>query len=391
MKHALVVLLLFGCIAALTPRAGAQDLLFVSGRTEVFISSGGRLVMDSPVTSRGMNRWAWVNLAESATNVYNFDDSVATIAAASVDSTTPGRRADYVLRHVASPAMGTLGTSRVGSTIHHIMSVYLWNDLKGAVVGYRLKNTGTTAVTGRLSFEFYPRIDQTYTGHYLRWSAADTTAWYFRPALAHAMGARPLSAYPAGVRLSTGATFYKPGITAAESQPDSVRHRLMNELTFTTAVDSPGALRSMIHMNAGTVTIAPGDSTAPLYYAVAYDTGQVSMQAAITALVARYRSRFPSGVEPSGGMVPEAFALEQNYPNPFNPGTRVDFHLPAGGATTLKVYNLLGQEVAVLVDGVLPAGSYTARFDAGSLPSGVYLYRLTSGGKEETRRMLLVR
>jgi hypothetical protein len=88
---------------------------------------------------------------------------------------------------------------------------------------------------------------------------------------------------------------------------------------------------------------------------------------------------------------PAEFALEQNYPNPFNPLTLVTYQLPAASQVRLSVYNLLGQEVAVLVNERQDPGRYTVKFDAGSRPSGLYLYRLQADGFVQTRSMTLVR
>lgn len=85
------------------------------------------------------------------------------------------------------------------------------------------------------------------------------------------------------------------------------------------------------------------------------------------------------------------FHLEQNYPNPFNPSTLIGFQLPVSGQTRLSVYDILGREVAVLADGRMSAGSHRVTFDATGLASGIYIYRLESGGKTVTRRMLLIK
>jgi hypothetical protein len=89
--------------------------------------------------------------------------------------------------------------------------------------------------------------------------------------------------------------------------------------------------------------------------------------------------------------LPEEYSLSQNYPNPFNPWTRINYTLPASGRVILKVYNLLGQEVAELIDEVQDAGYKSASFDASGIPSGVYTYKLTAGGFSEVRKMLLVK
>ena len=80
-----------------------------------------------------------------------------------------------------------------------------------------------------------------------------------------------------------------------------------------------------------------------------------------------------------------------NYPNPFNPETTIRYALPHAGNVRLAVYDLLGQEVAVLVDGSRPAGHYTVRFDGGDLPSGSYVYRLQVGEEVVARTMTLVK
>ena len=86
----------------------------------------------------------------------------------------------------------------------------------------------------------------------------------------------------------------------------------------------------------------------------------------------------------------ERFELEQNVPNPFNPTTEIGYRKSEIGPTQLTIYDLLGREVAVLVDGVVAAGRHSVRFDGTGLASGVYIYRLESGGKVETRKMVLL-
>ncbi|MCZ7554896.1 MAG: T9SS type A sorting domain-containing protein [Bacteroidia bacterium] len=86
---------------------------------------------------------------------------------------------------------------------------------------------------------------------------------------------------------------------------------------------------------------------------------------------------------------PGSFHLAQNYPNPFNPSTKIHFTLSSAGQTTLRVFNLLGQQVATLVDAQLTAGTHTVNFDTRSLPGGVYIYRLESGNRSMAQKMML--
>ena len=90
-------------------------------------------------------------------------------------------------------------------------------------------------------------------------------------------------------------------------------------------------------------------------------------------------------------IVVNEFALHQNFPNPFNPQTTIKFSLPEAQLVNLSVYNMLGQQVMTLVDRELPAGYHTAKWFAGDIASGVYIYKLTSGNKSLTQKMLLMK
>jgi hypothetical protein len=103
--------------------------------------------------------------------------------------------------------------------------------------------------------------------------------------------------------------------------------------------------------------------------------------------------RVPSGVgvDPGAGALPTAYALHPNYPNPFNPATKIRYALPEATHVRLAVYDLLGREVATLIDGMQPSGWHEATFEAADLPSGVYLYRLDTPAGSVLRAMMLVR
>lgn len=83
------------------------------------------------------------------------------------------------------------------------------------------------------------------------------------------------------------------------------------------------------------------------------------------------------------------FMLDQNYPNPFNPITKINWQTPTGGHQTIKVFDVLGNEIVTLVDEYKPAGRHNVEFDATNLPSGVYIYQLLSGNFTQTRKMIL--
>jgi endo-1,4-beta-xylanase len=107
--------------------------------------------------------------------------------------------------------------------------------------------------------------------------------------------------------------------------------------------------------------------------------------------LANYVKNNPLGVEQTASKLPTNFQLEQNYPNPFNPTTNIDFSLPKNGYITLKVYNILGQEVATLFQGFHKAGAYKVNFNASQLASGVYIYRLQSENVSISKKLVLVK
>lgn len=89
--------------------------------------------------------------------------------------------------------------------------------------------------------------------------------------------------------------------------------------------------------------------------------------------------------------LPKEYALDQNFPNPFNPETRISWQSPAGSHQILKIYDILGNEVATLVDEYREAGIYEIIFDASKLSSGVYLYQLQADNYTFTRKMTLLK
>jgi hypothetical protein len=105
--------------------------------------------------------------------------------------------------------------------------------------------------------------------------------------------------------------------------------------------------------------------------------------------------RYPENETPSAvetvESLPSSFSLKQNYPNPFNPATTIEFSLSKSTLTTLRVYNVLGQEVAELINNEINAGTHRVNFNASNLPSGVYFYKLESDNNSQVKKMLLLK
>ena len=161
------------------------------------------------------------------------------------------------------------------------------------------------------------------------------------------------------------------------------------------------------------IVLAKTDSSVAVMFKDIGNTGSentaiVGVQAADTVGVAYWQGGYPSGNTPAantgvifkhtgatavapGPQAPATFALMQNYPNPFNPNTQIVYSLPRQLKTTLKVFNILGQEVATLVNEVQSAGQHSVNFNASNLASGVYLYRLQAGEFTSSYKMVLMK
>jgi len=104
------------------------------------------------------------------------------------------------------------------------------------------------------------------------------------------------------------------------------------------------------------------------------------------------KAQWLTDVEPTGnGVLVDEFRISQNYPNPFNPTTNIEFAIPENGLVSLKVFNVLGEEVAELLNKELASGTYNVNFDASQLTTGIYFYTLTSGNFVQTKKMLLLK
>ena len=112
---------------------------------------------------------------------------------------------------------------------------------------------------------------------------------------------------------------------------------------------------------------------------------------AVTSLKAAIIGLVVTGVRTAGGKEPIRFSLNQNYPNPFNPTTHIDYSVPQAEYVTLKVFNLLGEEMATLYAGYRQPGNFSATFDGGGFVSGVYLYRLSAGNFVDTKKFILLK
>ncbi len=116
-----------------------------------------------------------------------------------------------------------------------------------------------------------------------------------------------------------------------------------------------------------------------------------SLLAGFTPTSTVYSFDIPVGVETQDNNIPEYFVLNQNFPNPFNPSTKIKYSVPQSSNVVIKVFDILGNEIETLINEEKPIGTYEITWNAGSLPSGIYFYRLQTGSFVETKKMLLLK
>jgi hypothetical protein len=134
---------------------------------------------------------------------------------------------------------------------------------------------------------------------------------------------------------------------------------------------------------------SPDPDNVLVYFSVADTSGETATVGS-EAYVDFIDLTAPSGVEQLSGL-PSDFSLSQNYPNPFNPSTKIEYSLPEQSMVQLKVYDILGNEVATLVNEEQPAGTYRADFSGENFSSGFYIARLTTGNLTKTIKMTLMK
>ena len=128
-----------------------------------------------------------------------------------------------------------------------------------------------------------------------------------------------------------------------------------------------------------------------LDYSADWERQRQAWDTVVDEMWGAYRYNLPQTTTPSGSIIPVRYWLNQNYPNPFNPETTIGYHLPDQTRVTIKVFDVLGREVATLVDGVKGPGYESVKFNAHDLASGLYFYRLRADDFTETRKLLYLR
>ena len=266
------------------------------------------------------------------------------------------------------------------------VNVLAWTNDHFFLVQHTVSNGTAATLNGYLALAVLPYLSESYGAEIIDYDAASKVGYFYRSGEAPHVGIKVVSGDPY--------SFHSLDWEAYSTDPDNEVTTDAARCFLTTPPGFDGRLEAgpvgaIIHLTAGYREIAPGDS-ATVTYAILYGTTPEEVFAAGDSAQQRYDGVFTS-VAPVAGGLPEGYALRQNYPNPFNPSTQIRFEMPSSGFVTLKVYDMLGREVATLVNESLNAGTYEIPFSGERLPSGTYIATMQSGNFRATSKMLLMK
>lgn len=257
------------------------------------------------------------------------------------------------------------------------LNAYGWTDGGYIILKYNVKNAETNAMSAVVGLDIIPYLNEEYGYDTVTYNNSEGVIRFHRGSQEN-MGIKLLSA-----NLSSLYSFewYEDYYVDTDYWTWMHYGSLQPQYVSGTA-DGPVAITAQ-----DAVTLAPGESF-DVYYALSLGADEQTMLNNAAAAVAKYQSVFTSVQEPQ---LSTGFDLRKNFPNPFSRSTRITYNLPMPGMVSLKIFDVLGNETATLVNSKQPAGIHTFDFDASGLPSGIYYCRLSYDNQVKTSKMLLIK
>ncbi len=271
---------------------------------------------------------------------------------------------------ITTPPNGTLFNGPItyykGSCVLHMLRYTIGDSLFFAgmkayatdTANFKMKNATTDDFTAKMS---------SVAGQDLTWFIDEWVKQPNHPTYQNTYGISNL-----------GGGNYRVNFTAVQTQTNTVFHKMPIVLKITFATGSDTLIRVMNDVNNQAYSFTFNRQPT----ALAFDPNNDIVLKTASLVV---------GVNSEANSIPEKSALYQNYPNPFNPVTSIKFDLPKSTFVTLKVYDMLGKEAAVLINEEREAGSYNVNWNATEYPSGVYFYTIETKGFSETKRMVILK
>lgn len=261
-------------------------------------------------------------------------------------------------------------------------SVYCWQNQNSIIVKYTLINREANPIDALIGYELIPEVQGTYAGN-------DTVTYSSITKIIsvtknEAVGYKSLSDNFKSLGVFIYYDEYWLGDTTFYNW---LTHSSFDSLLITDPND-PNVNGPVLIPTYNSRTIAPHDSVI-VYLAIAYGLNEANMLASLEQAQQKFNQL--TSLESDLNNIPHQFVLEQNFPNPFNPETSIKFSIPERAFVSLRVYNSLGQEVAIPIENEMEAGSYNLKFDGSGLSSGIYLYTIKAGNFVQTKKMIMMK
>ena len=362
--------LLFTVVLLLLMLDAFSQASFTTGAMEVDVNQYGRIRLFTPDAVRHLQR-ASILVETSPTSVFDYtNDAEALEPTVLVANPT---QSDFEI-------YGAYDNSYSGlpPAVNVKLNAYGWNNGSYTIVKFNIKNMQTDVMNASAGLDIIPELNQEYGFDTVTYNASAGVIRFHRGNQVN-MGMKLLSA-----SLSSLVSFeWYDGYSVDTSLWNWMNHGELQPQYVSTTVDGPVTITAQLP-----VVIGPAASF-NVYYALALGANEQTMLDNIAAAVVKYQALITS-IGDIGTSV-NGFNLGQNSPNPFNNSTSISYQLPDAGLVSLKVFNVIGSEVASLVNSNQAKGLHTIQFTAAGLPGGVYYYTLRCGDQVTSKKMLLVK
>ncbi|MBK7980441.1 MAG: T9SS type A sorting domain-containing protein [Ignavibacteriae bacterium] len=374
MKKAILLFTFFLLnIVSFNSETNAQADLYI-GKLNVYVTAYGRVALYTmPDTIRQIYRVTTL-VGTGAESVFDYDNDIEIEEDVQIlDNPTFG---DYEV-------YGSFNNDYSGlpPSIFQKENIYCWQDKNFIIAKYTLISRESNAIDAIVGLDIIPEVEGSYSGGDTVTYSAESKVLSIKKH--EAVGFKSLNSDFKSLKSMVWYDSY---------QVDTSYYSWLTynnfDSPFIIKPDDPVVDDPILIPAFNSRTIAPGDSVV-IYLAMAYGENEAAMLASLEEAQQKYEML--TDVKSEVKNIPSEFTLNQNYPNPFNLNTTISFGLPEKSQVTLKVFNLLGEEVAQVVNQILDAGTHSVNFDASMLPSGMYIYSLQTEKQFLTRKMTLIK
>jgi len=373
MKKLLQYFLLVLFISLIPVSIMAQS--FSTGKMTISLSDAGRIRIKNATADTTMVDRISVLVGGKENQVFTYNADADVVSGDSSYSIESPQKSDYEIRTSCDNSYSGLPPN-----VKVNINVYGWNNVNYAIVKMVVTNQETSSLNARFGLEIIPEIDGSYGFETTKLDNATKSVLINTTATSSRAGLRMLSNPMTTLNTIDWVDSYDTNDT-----------QMWKWVTTGTLQSTYTTLSADGIVTFITVDPQPIDTgkTKTYYFAIAYSATESQVITALNNAVTKYNSLITSVKKLNE--LPKQYSLSQNYPNPFNPTTKIKFALPVRNYVSLKVYDVVGRQVAELVKGNMEAGSYSVDFNASNLPSGVYLYNLTAGSTKMSNKMILIK